>query len=350
MLCLSAKSGEALRALAGRYADFLAGHEDGAPSNICFTANRGRVHHEHRVAVTGATNGQIRELLLAFSGAPARAGKADLSQPPGVVFLFTGQGSQYPGMARELYHTQPTFRATLDRCDEVLRGVWDRSLVDVLFSDEAEKAALLNQTAFTQPALFAVEFALAGLLESWGIRPAAVLGHSVGEYVAACVAGVFTLEEGLKLIATRARLMQSLPPGGGMLAVLAAENNVVRAIGPFSKSLSIAAFNGPMNVVVSGPLGDLDQFVRRLEAQNLPSQRLAVSHAFHSALLDPALDAFECAAAEVSYAEPRCAVISNLTGRLRHGRRVAERGLLAGACQATGPLRGRHAGVTRARL
>ncbi len=175
----------------------------------------------------------------------------------------------------------------------MLKTVWPHGLVEMLFSDQPDLAALVDQTAYTQPALFAVEYALASLLQSWGIRPAAVMGHSVGEYVACCLAGVFSVEDGLKLIATRARLMQSLPAGGGMLAVLAPENSVVRALGPFSKTLSIAAFNGPTNVVVSGPIAELDQFVRRLDAQNLPSQRLAVSHAFHSALLEPALDELE---------------------------------------------------------
>jgi acyl transferase domain-containing protein len=294
LLCISARSEQAMRTLAERYADFLAG--DANPADVCHTANRGRAHHGHRLAVAGATSAQLRERLLMFLGGKAhgaiRAGKADDSQPPEIAFLFTGQGSQYAGMARDLYVTQPAFREALDRCGEVLRGGWEHSLPDVLWHPE-KKTALLNQTAFTQPALFAVEYALAQLLQSWGIRPGAVMGHSVGEYVAACVAGVFSLEEGLKLIATRARLMQSLPPGGGMVAVLAGENDVLRALAPFTRTLSIAAFNGPANLVVSGPLGDLDRFTRVLDERKFSFQRLTVSHAFHSALLDPALDAFE---------------------------------------------------------
>jgi acyl transferase domain-containing protein/acyl carrier protein len=319
LLCLSAKSDQALRTLASRYADFLADHRDASLADIAFTSNRGRVHHSHRLAMVGGTNEEMRERLLMVTGVgprlAGRASKAERSQSSDVVFLFAGQGSQYPGMSHEIYRTQPTFRATLDRCDEILRGLLERSLVDVLFSGEEDDAALLNQTAFTQPALFAIEFALADLLRSWGVRPAAVLGHSVGEYVAACLAGVFTLEDGLNLVAARARLMQSLPAGGGMVSVLAAENEVVRALAPFSTRLSIAAFNGPTNVVVSGPLEELGQFVRRLEAENLPFQRLEVSHAFHSALLDPMLDDLERAAGRISYAEPRCTAISNLTGR-----------------------------------
>jgi acyl transferase domain-containing protein/acyl carrier protein len=319
LLGLSAKTHEALQELSRRYIDFLGEHREAHVADVCFTANRGRAHHEHRLAIVGESSQQIRERLQLFTGAAmhstSRTGKLERSQSPDVVFLFTGQGSQYSGMSGELYRTQPTFRATLDRCDHILREIWGRSLIDLLLSEQADQAELLNQTAFTQPALFALEYALAELLRSWGIRPMAVMGHSVGEYAAACVAGVFTLEEGLKLVAARGQLMQALPDGGGMLAVLASENDVVRALAPFSRRLSIAAFNGPSNVVVSGPISDLEQFVRRLEAQNLPSQRLSVSHAFHSALLDPALDAVERAAQAIAYAPAQLTVISNLTGK-----------------------------------
>jgi malonyl CoA-acyl carrier protein transacylase/acyl carrier protein len=215
-------------------------------------------------------------------------------------------------MARALYETEPGFAATIDRCDEILAAVWGHGLKTVLFSDTG--AERLNRTEYTQPALFAIEVALAQLLISWGVRPGAVMGHSVGEYAAACVAGVFSLEDGLKLIAARARLMQSLPPGGGMVAVLAAEADVARTIAPFP-GLAVAALNGPANVVVSGPLAEIDRLIRALDASGAMYHQLTVSHAFHSALMDPMLDALEREADGIPHAEPAIPIISNLTGR-----------------------------------
>ena len=172
---------------------------------------------------------------------------------------------------------------------------------------------LLDRTACTQPALFALEYALCELWRSWGIEPAAVLGHSVGEYVAACVAGVFTLEEGLGLIAERARLMQALPAGGAMAAVFAPPDVVQEML--TSDRLAIAAINGPENVVVSGDATALDGVLQQLAERGIGAKRLRVSHAFHSPLMDPILEPFERAAAEVSFAPPRLRLISNLTGK-----------------------------------
>ena len=320
-LCLSAKSQTALRVLSGRYAEYLDQHPHVALADLCATANAGRNHHPERLAIVSQNVPELKIRLAQASAAPpieARAADERPVEAPQIAFLFTGQGSQYFGMARQLYEAEPAFAATIDRCDEALRGEWAHSLKALLFSDGGDGGARLNQTGYTQPALFSIEVALAELLGSWGIRPAAALGHSVGEYAAACAAGVFSLEDGLRLIARRARLMQSLPPGGGMVAVLASEADVLRAIAPFP-ALSVAAFNGSGNIVVSGPLRDVDQLIQRLEASDTPYQQLAVSHAFHSALLEPMLDELEQEAGKLSYGEPKFAIISNLTGRVARG-------------------------------
>ncbi|MEK7327343.1 MAG: acyltransferase domain-containing protein, partial [Chloroflexota bacterium] len=211
VLTLSAKTGAALKELAGRFAE----HSLEPLRDVCFTANAGRSHFAHRLAVIAGDSTQVREKLNAFlAGQEADdvfSGHMPGTRSPEIAFLFTGQGSQYLNMGRRLYETQPTFRKTLDKCDELLRPYLDQSLISILYSEVGTKHAsragdskehqtsapnaspLLDQTAYTQPALFAIEYALAELWQSWGIKPSAVMGHSVGEYVAACVAGVFSL-------------------------------------------------------------------------------------------------------------------------------------------------------------
>ena len=175
---------------------------------------------------------------------------------------------------------------------------------------------LLDETQYTQPALFALEYALAAMWRSWGVEPAAVLGHSVGEYVAACVAGVFSLEDGLRLIAERGRLMATLPAGGAMAAVFAEESRVSMAIAAEGTEAAIACINGPANVVVSGERAAVDTVLDRLREEGIQSRRLVVSHAFHSSLMDPILDPFQCLAAKVRYSEPLIAIVSNVTGKM----------------------------------
>ncbi|MCI0726227.1 MAG: type I polyketide synthase, partial [Chloroflexi bacterium] len=219
LLALSARSQAALEELAQKYRAHLAGHANQTLADLCYTANSGRAHFAHRLAIAAGTAGELEEALAAFvAGAEGAAltGQAPAGQRPKVAFLFTGQGAQYAGMGRELYATSPTFRAALDECAALLTGELEAPLLEVLFG---EKGELLDETAYTQPALFALEYALAQLWQSWGVTPDLVLGHSVGEYVAAVVAGVFSLADGLKLISARSRLKQDLAEPDALAAL-----------------------------------------------------------------------------------------------------------------------------------
>ncbi len=223
-----------------------------------FTAHTGRAHFAHRLSVVASSRAQMQERLCAFArGEPAEQteqGRVERPDGPRVAFLFTGQGSQYVGMGRELFATEPVFRRALEECDALLRAHLERPLIEVLYPAEGQ-ASPLDETEYTQPALFAVEYALSAQWKAWGIEPFAVLGHSVGEYVAACVAGVMGLEQGLGLIATRGRLMQALPKQGAMAALFADEATVAEAVRPYAAEVSVAAVNGPSETVVSGARG-----------------------------------------------------------------------------------------------
>ncbi len=218
-------------------------------------------------------------------------------------------------MARTLYDTSPLFRQVLNDCASQLDPLLPAPLLTTLYPINDANSPL-DQTGFAQPALFAVEYALAMLWRQWGVEPTVVLGHSVGEVVAACVAGVLSLPDALKLIAARGRLMQSLPPGGGMRAVFASLDQIEPQLAGAKGDVAIAAFNGPEHVVLSGRLALLDQLGQALEADGLKSRPLQVSHAFHSALMDPILDAFENELRSVTFNAPQVRLISNLTGRL----------------------------------
>ena len=282
---LSAMSEKALQELAVRYERHLAQHESEALPDVCFTANACRSHFGCRLAVVAKSSVQIREKLRAFAEGKETAdvlrNQVRPVELPEVVFLFTGQGSQYGGMGRLLYESSPVFKQTLERCAEILKPYFERPLLEVIYPKPGE-SGLLDETAYTQPALFAIEYALAQLWQSWGVVPAAVMGHSVGEYVAACIAGVFSLEDGLKLIAARGRLMGNLPAGGAMAAVFADEMQVQSAIAGYTNQVSLAAVNGPNNVVVSGEGTVVTNILEQLAAQGIPARRLTVSHAFHS--------------------------------------------------------------------
>ena len=322
LLALSAQSAEALSSLRRAYGNLIARDPAISIPDVCYTANTGRKHFDYRQTYI-AENSQ--EMLLALadqdqSGALNRDIQAvnERSLEPGIVFLFTGQGSQYAGMGRRLYETQPVFRRVLDQCDEFFRVEVGRPLLSTLFPEPAGAEGderLLSQTGFTQPALFALEYALCELWRSWGISPTAAMGHSVGEYAAACAAGVFSLEDGLKLISIRARLMQALPQGGSMVAVFADEQRVADTLAGIEAPIDIAAINGPCNVVISGRKDDLETASASFAAQGIRSVHLDVSHAFHSFLMEPMMAEFGQAAESMVYASPRILLMSNVTGR-----------------------------------
>nr|VFJ42993.1 MAG: myxalamid-type polyketide synthase MxaB [Candidatus Kentron sp. DK] len=308
LLTLSAKNEAALREMAERYANWLEANPDVPFADVCYTAATERTRFEHRLALVAESGAQARDRLRAADFITDTTGK----KKPKTVFLFTGQGSQYLGMGRGLYETEPLFRELLERCDEILRPL-EVPLLDLLYGEGTDPDAL-NQTMYTQPALFSLEYALARLWQSWGVKPDVVMGHSLGEYVAACVAGVFNLEEGLKLVAARGRLMQSCPEGR-MLAVSVSKEKALEIIAPFDGQVSVAAINAPESVVLSGKLEAIKTIQANLAGiEDIDTKLMNVSIAAHSPLMEPVLAEFQEIAASVALSRPKVALCSNVTG------------------------------------
>ena len=310
LFTLSAKSEAALRASIERHLTWL-DHDKTRLPDICFTSTSGRVHFPVRfVAVVGSKE-QLREALIANNAGGA------VSQPIGerrLAFLFSGQASQYARMGAELYRLQPVFREEVDRCAEIVGSRLGQPLRDVLLSDDAG-SILIDETAYTQPALFAVQAGLIALWRSWGIVPNVVLGHSVGEFAAAFCAGVYTLEQVLELLLERAHLMQSLPRDGVMASVFSDEETVAAAIQQSDRAdVALAALNGPQNTVISGARDTVTTLIARFEALGIGCRLLTVSHAFHSPLMRPAVDAFSRIAAAVQGQPPKIMWISTVSG------------------------------------
>ena len=323
VLVLSAKSAGALRALAGRYEAQLAGSAAASLGDLCFTAGVGRSHFEHRAAIVAGTAAELSAGLAAVrseeAGPSVHLGHR--RSRPRVGLLFTGQGSQWAGMGQALYGAEAAFREVVDRCCAAADGVQvlSRPLREVLLAAPGTAAAaLLDDTAYTQPALYALQTGLWALWRSWGLEASAALGHSVGEFAAAHAAGVLSLEDGARLVTRRGALMSALPAGGAMAAVFAPAEAVSAAIGRVNAAaagvgLSLAAENGSHRVV-SGPADLVEALIGAMTAAGARCQRLTVSHAFHSGLLDPMLEALEAAASEAEPREASLALVSNLTG------------------------------------
>ncbi len=313
LILLSGRSRQAVVDLAGRYAATLETGGDDAIANLAVTSTTGRSAMPFRTSVVGTDAHELRAALaeLANDGAD-RIEQFKAVSPAPLAMMFTGQGAQYPAMARDLYHSAPVFRRTLDHCATLLNSHLDRPLLPLMLEDVP--ADVLRQTAYTQPALFAFEFALATLWQSWGIVPNCVLGHSLGEYVAATVADVFAVEDILPVIALRGRLMQQLPGGGRMTAVFTSEARVTAVMAGVD-GVSIAAINAPDNTVISGVAEAVASVLARLSVDGVQFRDLEVSHAFHSQLMDPMLDEFEQAMATIPRNAPRITLISNVTGQ-----------------------------------
>lgn len=309
---ISGKTASALAAQAGRLGRYVRARPALDVVDVGYSLVSTQSVFDHRAVVVGQTRDELLAGLAGVvAGRPEAGVVCGVGKPAGkTAFVFAGQGSQWLGMGSELYAAYPVFAEALDAVVDELDRHLRYPLRDVIWGHDQD---LLNTTEFAQPALFAVEVALYRLLMSWGVRPGLVLGHSVGELAAAHVAGALCLPDAAMLVAARGRLMQALPAGGAMFAVQAREDEVAPMLG---HDVSIAAVNGPASVVISGAHDAVSAIADRLRGQGRRVHRLAVSHAFHSALMEPMIAEFTAVAAELSVGLPTIPVISNVTGQL----------------------------------
>ena len=312
MLTLAARSPAALQAMKLRLARHLRGHSDLGLADAAYTLQAGRHPFSHRAVVVCRDADMAAASLDGTGGRPVLTGRAE-EQEPAVVFLFPGHGSQYAGMGAGLYQHEPAFRGHVDACSELLAGELGMDLRSVLYPEPDQRTratAMLDQTWLTQPALFVTEYALARVLMDWGVRPAAMCGHDIGEYVAACLAGVMSLADALHLVAARGWLSQQ-QRSGAMLAVSASEAEVTRYLGD---QVSVAAVNASDQVVLSGPADALGELVSRLDAAGVRHASLQTPHAFHSELAEPAVAPLTGEIATRTREKPKIRYVSNVTG------------------------------------
>ena len=336
LLTLSAKSESALHALAARYAEYARRHSDTALPDLCATANVGRSHFACRAAWIVAPGDDLPATMAAIAAGQRKprlvVGKAPEVSPK-IAFLCSGLGAQTLNMGRQLYDTQPLFRQVLERCDILLRPYLGESLLDILYpgrdcpgqdvaqthsvggrESSSHNQTTLHRSLYAETALFALEYALAQLWQAWGITPDVVVGHSVGEYVAACLAGVISLEDGIKLVAERARLIESASVNGATAAIFAERQQVEPLLVPYQDQVTLAGINSLQEILVAGDLAGVEAVLAAVKAAGLEGRRLEVAHAAHSSRMDAILDTFQQVAQTVTYHSPAMQVISSVHG------------------------------------
>jgi amino acid adenylation domain-containing protein len=307
LLVLSAKTASALETATANLAERFKQHPDINFADVAYTLSVGRQIFEHRRILVCQTLDEATELLSTPEHLFTQV-QEHKARP--VVFMFSGQGSQYVNMARELYQNESIFREHVDKCAEILKPHLSLDLRKVIYPNAEQITKQLEQTAIAQPALFVIEYALAQLWMVWGIHPVAMIGHSIGEYVAACLAGVFSLEDALALVAARGQLMQSLP-GGAMLSVPLPESEILPLL---NSEISLAAINTPTLCVVSGTLDAITTLENQLTKQSVDGLRLQTSHAFHSAMMEPILASFTAHVKKIRLNPPQIPYLSNVSG------------------------------------
>jgi acyl transferase domain-containing protein len=323
LLVLSAESEIALRELSQAYAEHLEKESHGCLANICHTAAVGRAPLSYRLAFPATDIATTREQLTRFAQGQSKSGisTGPVRSKPKVAFLFNGQATMPPGRGRTLYESEPVFRNAVDQCANGLSGYLDIPLPKVLGYSGGNSGCVgfLEEIVYAEAALFAFEYAMSCLWRSWGIEPCAIVGHGLGEYVGACVAGIVSLENALRLVAVRSRLIQALPEKGAMAAVFAGKDLVGAKIADYSNSVSIAAINSPRNTVISGAAEHIRALLEQFLREGIHAELLTVSHGFHSPLIEPVLDEFDQFAKTIPHQPPVIDLALNVTGHLANG-------------------------------